>query len=162
MIKRIVRFVMSMLWDEKTVIWKDKETGESYRFNGSDIPGSLWNRLGTFGLAKFLETRTSSVAPENKMESRRAVLEMLELGMWRKPPQRGGRIISIRVEALAELMGEDPEAVNAGLHRNESPERIEAILSDPKVKAQVKVIRERREAAADAGDDLDFAGFGEA
>lgn len=113
----------------------------------ADIAEKLRDRVTLYGVKKLLMDRTSQVKenPKAKLAAMAEVMARLGEGEWTAERVGGGLgIVSVEVEALAELKGISIPDAQAAL-KAYSDEQRKKILASPKVQERAKAIKAKRE-----------------
>lgn len=124
-------------------------------FSFNDVHESQQDRVSLYGLSKLLADRTSGTGDKRKkLKEMQEVMDRLAEGEWSKERVVGAPIVSVFVEALAELKGITVPQAQKALS-GYAKETREKILSNQKVVEIAERIRkERDEASAPSLDDL--------
>ena len=154
---KVKTFVEDMLVVFSVYIDDKRQYAESFDFNDLPEDGDIRNQVSLYGLKKLLSDRTSAVTDKgDKLAEMKQVMLMLRNGVWSKERTIGFSVVSIEVEALADLKGISIPAVQKALSEYDKETR-KKILASPAIQAhKVKMQKAREEAA---GVDL-LAEFG--
>lgn len=130
---------------------------DSTEFSFEELPGEgeIRDKISLYGLNKLLTDRTSDEKDkEEKLVAMREVFDRLCNGEWAKERQVGAPVVSVAVEALAELKGISVPAAQKALSSYKKEVR-DKILANPQVTEIAERIKEERESAEAASlDDL--------
>ena len=133
-----------------TVLDADDKTVTEQDFPVDALPADNSAHVHAYGLNKVLTDRTSDIKDKaKKLDAMFAVFEQLCTGEWAKERVVGAPIVSAEVEALAELMSISIVDAQRSLAAY-SKEQRKVILSNEKVVAAGKLLREKRAKAGAA------------
>lgn len=140
-----------------TVLNSEDKPVERATFDFEALPedGEIRDKVSLYGLNKLLTDRTSEKKDKiAKLDAMQEVFARLQAGEWAKERQVGAPVVSVFVEALAELKKISVPAAQKALAAY-SKEVREKILSNQKVVEIAERIKEEREASEEVKlDDL--------
>lgn len=138
------------------VIDREKgETVEQEAFDTGNVHENVRTMVGLYGLSKLLQDRSSETpAGPEKLAAMREVYDLLSRGEWERERKAGAPVVSVEVEALAELKGISVAQAQTAL-RKFTKEQREKILSNPKIaEIAAKLKEQRSQPEAELGDLL--------
>lgn len=138
------------------VIDREKdEVVEQEAFDSSGVHDNVRQMVGLYGLSKLLQDRSSETpAGPAKLQAMKEVFELLSRGEWERERKAGAPVVSVEVEALAELKQISVAQAQTAL-RKFTKEQREKILTNPKiVEIAARLKAERDQPEADIGDLL--------
>lgn len=145
------RLSVAYLTEEMVVQFKvlsaDDQIVDSTAFSFDELPedGEIRDKVSLYGLNKLLTDRTSDEKNKrDKLLAMREVFDRLCGGEWAKERVVGAPVVSVFVEALAELKGISVPTAQKALSGYPKDTR-EKILANPKVTEIAERIKEERE-----------------
>lgn len=124
----------------------DDEVLDSRTYYLGDVHDNLQARIALYGLNKFLTDRTSSEKDKvTKLSSMDEYFGMLKEGVWAKERVVGAPIVSVAVEALAELEEMSIPDTQASLAQYDKGTRAQILGSAKVIAKAAAIIAERKE-----------------
>lgn len=122
---------------------------DSGTFGLEGVNEALRVKVALYGLSKLLQDRSSSIPTgPDKLAAMNEVFAQFAEGTWEKERTRGVAMMSAEVEALAQMKGVSPAAIQLTLSKL-TKEQKDKVYADPNVKAAADRIRAAREAAVE-------------
>ena len=153
------RTVVELLADKMqvnlTILDRESEKpAGNFEFSASEVHDSLKGMVALYGIKALLADRTSDTnfgtgaTPDQKIAAWNEVAELLRSGVWERERKAGAPVVSAEVEALAAVKGITVAEAQAALRKYDKATR-EKILSNEKIVAKAKEIREARGTSAE-------------
>lgn len=140
----VERMVVIATLRKKDPETEKQEVLDSVEYSFNDVDEKLHPVTSLYGLSKLLQDRCSEVpAGPEKIPAMREVHDQFKRGEYEKARVVGPSIVSVEVEALAELKGVSIPDAQAALKKY-SKEQREAILGNPQIVARAEEIAKRR------------------
>jgi len=131
----------------------DQELGSS-AFVFDTLPESIRSEIQVYGLSKVLQDRTSDVTDKlDKLDAMDDVYALFEQGTWKKERKAGAPVVSVEVEALANLKGVSIPAIQKA-RKGYTKEQWATIVDNEAVQAEIIKVKAERDGQEADLDDL--------